>query len=168
MRNYLQEAVNVTQDYINKANSLFNLNIKDIEILFNIRGETAGQTYKNKIRYNKVLLKENYKHFIRETIPHETAHLIEFHLYGKAGHKENWKNIMKAFGFENPPRCHTYNTRNCHRNHSQYVYSCECSKTGKIVGSKVHKDLSIEKRYYFSCKMCKSMLKLVETYGDYK
>jgi len=44
----------------------------------------------------------------RETVFHETAHLIAFFEGGLEawGHTEKWKEVMRRIGYKNPNRCH--------------------------------------------------------------
>ena len=63
---------------------------------FNIRGKVAGKVdiITHEIKYNKILLEENYDAFCSRTIPHEVAHIVAFQLYGSRGHDKYWKKVM--------------------------------------------------------------------------
>jgi SprT protein len=103
-------AIQTTHNFINKANSLYRIQLPYPEISFQLKGTYAGKAFGRRwlIKYNYPLLEENFEDFVNITVPHETAHLVEFKLFGKAGHKDNWKRIMKDFGIQNPKRCHNY------------------------------------------------------------
>jgi SprT protein len=101
-----------TYKWIDKANSLYSLNIAYPTVSFKLKGRFAGRAFgrDHLIKYNYRLLMENFTEFVTKTIPHETAHIVEFHMFGKMGHKANWKKIMNSFGIANPKRCHNYKT----------------------------------------------------------
>ena len=53
-------------------------------ITFNQRGKIAGcaRLQTNELRFNPVLLADNYQAFIDEVVPHEVSHLVAYALYG--------------------------------------------------------------------------------------
>ena len=162
MKDYREEVIQKSYEYIDKANALYNLNIVYPEILFNLKGVTAGIAYYNplRVRYNQFLLNENTQEFISTTVPHETAHIVEFVKYGRCGHKENWKGIMRAFGITNPQRCHDFNTAYCRRKSQQYIYTCGCME--HRFGKKLHERLKYDS-FGYTCKKCHNSLKYLET-----
>src|ERR1039458_2075993 len=99
-------------------------------IEWNLRGVCAGlaQVRENRIRLNPVLLSENTEHFIRQTVPHEIAHLVNRALHGPhvRAHGPEWKSIMHALGLP-PMRCHQYDATNVRtRTPRRYAYQCNC------------------------------------------
>ena len=110
VRMYWRKVNDETYKWIDKGNELYSLNLGYPTITMNLKGKSAGMTIPNEwhIKYNDRILFENKKAFIANTPAHEVAHLFEWKLYGKCGHKKNWKDIMHRFGFENPCRCHNY------------------------------------------------------------
>ena len=80
---------------------------------FRLMGRTAGWAYyvENKIEFNSVLLVENEKDMLEDTVVHEIAHLISWQVYGREGrgHGWMWKSVMNRLGVE-PTRCHDYDT----------------------------------------------------------
>jgi SprT protein len=100
----------MTYQWIAKGNMMYGLFLELPTITLDLKGMIAGKTIPHKwwIRYNYDLLCKNHDEFITNTTAHEVSHLIEWKLYGKCGHKKNWKDIMHRFGFENPCRCHNY------------------------------------------------------------
>lgn len=100
-----------TFELIEKAIDIYKLEIEYYPyIKFDLNNTVAGRTNPDKweINYNYVILFNNPKEFINITPAHEVAHLVEWKLYGKCGHKKNWREIMSKFGVENPSRCHNY------------------------------------------------------------
>jgi len=111
-------AVTQTRYCIDRIQWMYpNITLKYPEINFKLKGEFAGRAYGERwlIKYNYLLLKLNFQDFIDNTIPHEVAHLVEYAMYGKTGHKETWKNIMKDLGVKEITRCHTYKTYPCRK-----------------------------------------------------
>ena len=86
--------------------------IDNVEVCFHSKGRTAGIAYciPVKVTYHLHYLLQNYEHFIRTTVFHEVAHLIEWKLYKKMTHGQRWRAIMRGFGFSEQDinRCHSY------------------------------------------------------------
>lgn len=62
------------------------------------------------IEFNYHMLKENSKHFIDETVPHEVAHLIAFSIDPFCGvHGNLWKEVMDLYRIH-PSLYHSYDT----------------------------------------------------------
>ena len=57
---------------------------KPIEIDYSLRGRTAGQANATRsiIKINTILLVENFEHYVKQTIGHEVAHIIQYTIYG--------------------------------------------------------------------------------------
>jgi SprT protein len=77
------------------------------EIRYNVKSTTAGLAYHQKwlIRYNLILMVENEEHFLKHTVPHEVAHLINRQVNkvpeGKkrlSPHGKEWKAVMTLLG----------------------------------------------------------------------
>ena len=77
------------------------------EIRYNVKSTTAGLAYHQKwlIRYNLILMVENEEHFLKHTVPHEVAHLINRKVNkvpeGKKRlmpHGKEWKEVMALLG----------------------------------------------------------------------
>ena len=82
------------------------------EIRYNIKSWTGGLAYRNLnlVRFNLILMVENEEHYLKTTVPHETAHMVVNALH-KAGkiklaegkkrlmpHGKEWKEVMSLFG----------------------------------------------------------------------
>ncbi|MGH8528334.1 MAG: SprT-like domain-containing protein [Nevskiales bacterium] len=93
-----------------------------------LRGLQAGQAYveDNLIRLNGGLLRAHGDSFLRETLPHELAHLIVWRLHGRRvrPHGAEWQAVMRLFGAE-PERCHSFEVQPSRRQR-EYVYRCAC------------------------------------------
>lgn len=141
----------------NKAYEIFGCYVHPI-IDYNLKGRVAGKAfyYKEMIKLNLDLFRENQKGFLEDTIPHEMAHLIshEIKLECKP-HGKTWKRVMIMFGCE-PKRCHNYKTTSA-RNVKRYRYSCGCS----IHEISLTRHKRTMKGVKYICKKCKKALKKV-------
>jgi SprT protein len=80
------------------------------------------------IRYNLALLDRHGEAFLRDTVPHETAHYVAYRLHGRGirPHGAEWRNIMQLFGAD-PSRCHDYDVAGLSaRRLRTYTYHCNC------------------------------------------
>ena len=82
------------------------------EVRYDIKSWTGGLAYRNRnlVRYNLILMVENEAHYLKSTVPHETAHMIvnacfaagKFKLAeGKKKwmpHGKEWKEVMAVLG----------------------------------------------------------------------
>ena len=90
--------IDTTGRYIAQAGELFNRRFKPIEVLFDLKGKTAG-IYRVKrgtraIRYNPWILSKYFEHSLANTVPHEVAHYIADKMYGLARirpHGDEWR-----------------------------------------------------------------------------
>lgn len=153
-----------TNYFLSLAAKIYNVAIPQCEILFNLRGASAGVAHYyynsngHKIRYNKVLLLQEGNNFIENVIPHEVAHIVAQHVFGcidtNIAHGPFWKKVMRDFG-ANPERCHTFDTSACKIKRKSYEFKCEC-KTHKV-SSVIAKNIAHGRHY--TCNTCKTRLK---------
>lgn len=92
--------------------------IGNVRILYNLRGRAAGQAscrrtmdgtaYGFELRFNREAMEKDWVHMVRDTIPHEVAHLIAFAhpRLGAKNHNRQWRAIAQALGCSGD-RCHT-------------------------------------------------------------
>jgi SprT protein len=105
----------------------------EVEIRFDLRGKAAGQVRirgqgRYLIRYNLELLKRGGQDFLEQTVPHEVAHVLACHRFGRniRPHGREWKAIMGQLGAE-PTRCHDYDVGGLAARELQYFdYHCGC------------------------------------------
>jgi SprT protein len=116
------------------AGDLYDIDLALPEIRFDLKGTTAGQAMwkpdqsGHVIRFNEVLLSENWDAFRVRTIPHEVAHLVVRQRYGSApaSHGPEWMSVMRDFGCD-PSRCHSYSVVNASTGRGQRnVMRCRC------------------------------------------
>lgn len=73
---------------------------------------TAGRCFQheNKIDLGLKFVSQHWETMLREILPHELAHQIDFNLYGesekKCGHGKKWVMVMQKIGLE-PKKFHS-------------------------------------------------------------
>lgn len=94
------------------------------EIRYDVKNTHGGLAYGKEwmIRLNLILCYENEEHFIKQTVAHEVAHLIQRRVYGVVreieingqkitkrvqAHGPEWKSVMELLGIP-ADRCHNY------------------------------------------------------------
>jgi len=131
---------------------------------FKLKGRTAGKASYQKwtIKINLVLLKENWDDMINQTLPHEIAHLVAWHVYGQCikPHGREWKSIMRAFG-KKPSRCHALDTTNSAvRTMARvFTYKCICDISHDLTIIRHRRQQSGRANY--RCSKCKRSLKYI-------
>ena len=164
MTDLQRQAVEKARYWIDFANDKYDLNIPYPNVSFKLRGKCAGKAcYRdNEVRYNAVLLEENNDKFLNRTVPHEVAHIVTRHKYGRnaTAHGYEWKSVMRAFGLT-PTRCHSYDVSNSaisRRNiEKQFLYKCAC-RTFELT---VIRHRRIIKGAIYTCRKCKTHLQAV-------
>ncbi len=95
------------EDCFLQAESFFKRPFKRPTISLKLRGQKAGvaHLHENLLRFNPQLYRENSEDFLRQTVPHEVAHLIAHQLFGDRiqPHGEEWQLIMRGV-YELPPK----------------------------------------------------------------
>lgn len=127
----------------------------NVRITYNLRGRAAGmaccrraltgQAYDLELRFNREALEKDWVHMVRETIPHEVAHLVAFAKpqLGAKNHNSQWRSISQALGSKGD-RCHTMQLTPAKRR-SRYRYVTESGKE-VIAGPKHHKQIQLHGR----------------------
>ncbi len=165
-----QELLTLTMQWWDKFNYVFKTNYPYPKIDTSLTGLVAGRAnfHINTIQYNLCFFAVERDRFTSRTIPHEIAHLFEFHYLLNKGivihnkeknkygikteylktclkHGKIWKNIMRIMGLETTARA-TYSRTIV----SPYVYKCSCREHGisKILHGKILRG------YSYRCKYC--------------
>lgn len=151
-----QAVLNAVRQFIAEAETRYRQKFEMPTVSFDQRGTTAGMAYlqKNHIRYNPVLLNENFEDFLATTTPHEVAHLVAHQRHGRTiqAHGPEWRQIMVDFGVP-PARCHSYDVSNA-RVGQTVAYRCGCKEHS--LSSRQHKKIQRGQRYV--CKRCRQAL----------
>jgi SprT protein len=111
----LRTCTSETDRWRELCNAQFGINMKPFTVAYDIKGTTAGYAVYDKhlVRYNPTLLRENFDHFIAQTVPHEVIHHAARAKYGYRvpPHGYEWRGMMLVMGLR-PLRCHSYDTSN--------------------------------------------------------
>ena len=135
-----QEVKHEVSRYIRLASQQYHRRFADIDVVFNLRGKTAGiyRVYRDKglfgkvkrqIRFNPWLFSKYAEDSWRNTVPHEVAHYIADCRYGLANikpHGVEWQQIMRDFDAVPKVRANYDLTGIPTRNIRRYDYACGC------------------------------------------
>lgn len=128
------------------------------EVSFRLRGQKAGVAHldENLLRFNPTLYAQNRDDFLRQTVPHEVAHLIAHALFGRRirPHGGEWQAIMRDVFALQPLRCHSYAVQR--RSVARYVYRCACPERDFPFSGQRHRLVARGTRYF--CRRCKATL----------
>jgi len=152
------------------AENAYNRSIRRPHIRFDKRGTIAGTANYTKweLNFNAGLLDENVEHFVKQTVAHECAHLIDqavyethtqnFDSFGRRKkrqpHGRNWKIVMMTLGVP-AERCHSYdvsNVKQARRKSKTYTYHCTGCKRDLEMGAIRHKKQITGKASYSHCR----------------
>ena len=161
-----QQVIDQTNMYIKQAQHLLNIKYKPVDIVFNLKGKSAGMYrvhrhhyhFKREIRYNTHIFSKYYDDNFSTTIPHEVAHYVTDVIYGLKNikpHGQEWKKIMQTFGANASVTAEYDLTGIPLRQRTQYAYQCDCRehKLGSVRHNRIQKNRG---QYY--CNYCKSNL----------
>ncbi|MEQ5317130.1 SprT family zinc-dependent metalloprotease [Providencia vermicola] len=134
------------------------------------RGTTAGSAYLKEweIRLNATLLIENTEKFIDEVIPHELAHLLVYHVFGRKGvapHGKEWKWMMQHVLEVDAKRTHNFAVATVKS--KTFAYHCACQTVHQLTIRRHNKVVRGENQYL--CRQCGEILKqekLIETAAE--
>lgn len=147
-----------------KAENEFGVTLKRPEIIYKLKGTTAGRAfpYSHRIDLNEGLLARNFDKFFQTTIPHEAAHLIAPQVYNerRLGHGDKWVTVMRALGVKEITRCHQYDVTETKIQKTYHRYTCPHGCDMKVYG-KIHNKISIGHQRI--CKRHKAAITYKET-----
>jgi predicted SprT family Zn-dependent metalloprotease len=92
-----------TEEVMQKARTLYGVNLTDVTIQFNIKGwRVAGmakvQRGRKYLRYHPKAVSDHLDRTLNVTVPHEVAHLVGYELGWGFNHGLFWKNACIALG----------------------------------------------------------------------
>ena len=153
-----------TEKYIRLAASLFNQEIPNIPVTFDLSGRASGM-YKvreneHSIRYNPYIFALYFDEHLASTVAHEVGHYVSDRLYGLANikpHGIEWRAIMDRFGAD-ASRTFEHSLEGVpQRRHRQVTYSCACGD--HQLGIRRHNKVSRGQAVY-KCRRCDCELEL--------
>ncbi|MBT1449375.1 SprT family zinc-dependent metalloprotease [Glaciecola sp. XM2] len=126
------------------------------EIHLNQRGRIAGAAVlqNNIIRLQPKLFAQNVDYFLSDVIPHELAHLVVFHHFGKVRpHGREWQHVMQDV-FAVPAQVkHQLDVTTI--GIKSYEYYCAC---GSMLLSATRHNRIIAKKQVYHCRRCRQAL----------
>lgn len=160
------EVINLTYQHIRRAGNLYETRFKEIPVVFDLSGQSAGMYKRDKevrmIRYNPWIFARYFEQNLRQTVPHEVAHYIADSLYsGKTHgrikpHGKEWREIMLSFGVEGK-RLADFNLEGIPvRKYRYFTYICGCQSHS--LSSRRHNKVMRNQRRY-QCRRCGDLLR---------
>ncbi|WP_119712249.1 SprT family zinc-dependent metalloprotease [Arsenophonus endosymbiont of Aleurodicus floccissimus] len=117
------------------------------------RGTIAGSAHLEawEIHLNPISLIENGEIFINQVIPHELAHLLVYHCFGKIdAHGKEWKWIMPIILDAPPQKIYQFALTSVHK--WIFHYHCKCDLSHQLTLRR-HNKIQLGKGEYI-CKKC--------------
>jgi SprT protein len=170
-----QQVVEETKRYIRLAEQLFDIKMKPVEIVFNLKGRAAGMyrvsqrdlrklsLHRNRyreIRYNPYIFARYYEDNLNVTVPHEVAHFVTDIIHGLKNikpHGKEWKQVMATFGADASVTADYDLTGIPKKKMRSFTYRCLC---GDRQLSAIRHNKIIKRQYRYHCKICKQTLQL--------
>ncbi len=158
--NLIEEAEKNVKKNIDIGNQTLSMNLSFEGVCFFTGNKMAGYVIPargNIVYLNIELFKANFHHFVKDTIPHEVAHLFSYALSNdrsEGHHGRTWKSVMRNVFRIKPNRTHSLDLSVVSLPKSQYKYICTCQK--HFVGEVIHS--KIQKGKVYKCRACKKDL----------
>lgn len=151
-----QAVLQQVKDCIAKASVYFNRSFTMPAVSFNQRGKIAGtaRLQLNELRFNPVLMADNFETFVTEVVPHEVSHLITYQLYGKVRpHGKEWQKVMSEVFNCRPSTYHQMDVTKVAG--EKFTYQCQC---GPIQLSIRRHNKVLRNRQQYRCLKCGTQL----------
>ena len=155
---------------IELASNYFNESLLAPDVRFDLRGKCAGQARfevervfgietRNKIviRFNRLLMEDNFQAFIDDVAPHETAHVIARQVYGSKikPHGQEWKMIMRDILNKSPSVTHQFDVTRA--SPKPFLYQCDCTGLQHALSVIRHNRVQRKQSSYL-CRQCNGLL----------
>ena len=149
--------------HINNINDQYKLTIPPVQIGFDLKGRNAGifelRNSLCRIRFNKIILINNFEQSLEQTVPHETAHYLTYKIFGRRNikpHGPQWREIMKILG-ATADIYHNFDLKNVPiRQQRRFIYSCNC-KQHELTATRHNRVFREHATYH--CRLCGNILK---------
>ena len=158
-----QEVCRHVGNWLEKGRQLFAISTPEPEILFDLKGRTAGQFSIRKgqprIRFNPYLFSKYYSENLSTTVPHEVAHMIVYYRYGRLGikpHGREWRDVMSEFAVDANVTADFDITGIPVKKVTRHPYICQCRKHW-LTSYRHNKILANQASY--KCRACNSILR---------
>ena len=158
----ISDIAEVIQNRFEEAKNRYGLIWERPVFNFQLKGTTAGRANlrANLIKVNWELYRRNKSDFLKQTLPHEVAHLAAFRQFSDRGHGNGWKRVMVDFGLQ-PTRCHSYDVSEVKSNTKKFYYTCGCSRLeiSTTIHNRITQRLKMGQGAGYSCKKCRQPIK---------
>ena len=170
-----QQVIEETNAWITRAEKLFDVKVKPVDISFNLKGRSSGMyrikqerkflfsQLQREIRYNPYIFSKYFEDNFTTTIPHEVAHYLTDILYGLRNikpHGKEWKAVMHAFGADASVTA-SYDLSGIPlKKQSLFSYQCDCREHQL---STIRHNKIKQRRYKYYCNACKQILRFKKT-----
>lgn len=159
MQDLIRRVEDQVLDTLEQASRIFKRNFDVPRLSFTINsGGKAGLAYYHDwhIAINDKYLVAHPDEVVRQTVPHEVAHLLTFKLYPRfrQHHGPEWKYVMRRLGLP-PVRCHQMQLVEAR----PHTYICNCRKY--FVSNLVHKRIVAGSHRF--CRKCRSKIIFLNT-----
>jgi len=146
----------VITDCLNIAAQHFGRSFSRPLVKYDVRGNYAGWAHGTEyIRLNPTLLAQHTEEYLRTTVPHEVAHIIQHQLYPRSKpHGKEWAYVMWVLGVP-ADRTHEWETKPARVHPRPWEYHCDC-RTHWLTNRMHAKILNGQRRY---CTKCRADLK---------
>ncbi|MGH8476112.1 MAG: SprT-like domain-containing protein [Methylococcales bacterium] len=158
----IDQVIDRTADYIQRAEKICNRNFEIIPVSFNLKGRAAGMYRLKKnhaqIRYNPMIFSRYFDDNLAVTVPHEVAHYITDAVYGLKNirpHGKEWKYLMARFAADASRTCDYDLSGIPLRTTRRHAYRCGCST--HQLSSVRHNRVQRGDTVYF-CRICRREL----------
>ncbi len=142
------------QKVIVAAQTRYGVDLSDVQVRFDLRGRCAGiagyrgGTFDKRsyfLRFNRDMINTDaFKHLIKETVPHEIAHIVCF-MRPELGsnHDAGWKQVCRTLGGTGE-RCHSEQV--VYANGKTYQYK---STAGRLItlSERIHRKIQMGNSY---------------------
>jgi len=160
-RGQQREVVDLTREYVRKAEQLFATKFPKITVKFDLSGRSAGM-YKvvgrgRCIRYNPWIFAKYFEENLGGTVPHEVAHFVIDQVYGMGRvkpHGVQWQALMAKFGADAGVTFDLNLDGVPQRRQNRHPYQCPCRR--HEVSSTRHNRVQRGQHYY--CVRCRGKL----------
>ena len=162
-RNQISQVKSTVLQHINHINNCYNLTVPPVQVEFDLKGRNAGSfELRNstcRIRFNEIILVNNFQESLEQTVPHETAHYLTYKIFGRKNikpHGPEWRKIMEMLG-ATADVYHNFDLKNVPiRQQRRHTYSCGC-KQYELTTTRHNRVVRGSAIYH--CRLCGNILR---------
>ena len=158
-----ERVVKATSLWLERAAAIYGRRFARPQLRFDLAGTCAGQycarDRERTIRYNPWIFQRHFEASLRETVPHEVAHLVVDSLWGLGRvrpHGPEWRSVMRAF--DAPARaCADFDLSGLPlRRQQRHPYRCACSQHAL---STTRHNRILRGEAHYCCRHCGELLR---------